>query len=154
MLATSEMLELYIPQRKQKLYQRASGCYSTVYIPKDPKNRRVIKANATRDYSYDYLLWCMEEPASWKPKVYMVQRTRNGYVAILERCIHDRRTLGNSREGMMEYLPRGSFDKLLKWARSKPWGRNRYDLWDFDLHNENIMKTSRGTFVITDPVAQ
>jgi len=152
MLTTDEMMGLYIPKLSQ--YRVASGYYSKVYIPKDKKNRRVIKVNAMRDRSYDYLLWCMEEPASWKPKVHMIQRTGDGYIAIMERCTHDKSTLGTSREGMLEHLPKGSFDKLLKWAQSKPWGHKKRDLWDFDLHNENIMKTSRGTFVITDPVAQ
>ena len=154
MLTTNEMMELYIPQRKLGLYEKSSGSYSTVYIPKDPKNQRVIKVNQDKDRAYEYLLWCMEHPDSWKPKVFMVQRTSNGYIAIMERCVHDKHTLGTDREEMLEHLPRGSFDKLLKWARSKPWGRNRYDPWDFDIHNGNIMKTSRGTFVITDPVAQ
>ena len=152
MLTPSELLELYIPRKQASQYTHKSGSYSTVYIPRDARKTRVVKFNDNFDNGYHYLLWCMEQPAAWKPRVYMVQRADEGYIAIMERCTEVWGQLrGLSPLEMLNKLPGNATEELLAW------GKKRISKWHshirkYDIHQGNIMLTRRGTLVLTDPL--
>jgi hypothetical protein len=155
-----DIVDLYLKNRED--YWKKGGSYSNVFIPKDNKKTKVIKVNEEFDNGYYYCLWCMEEPAWWKPKVHMVQcfqsplyhssnnkytREKDSYLVVMDKC------LPLPEESKTEYdlwwLKSGYpmvFSQLNKWA-------NKQGVKCLDIHSHNVMlhpKTNQ--IVITDPV--
>ena len=133
----ADILHLYIPKREMIKRYINEGAYSAVY---QLNYHRVIKINTGYDGSYEYVKWCMEKPAIWKPKIYSLYKSGNNYVAVMKRYykIPPQYDFDNTVD---KYI-----DILDKWR-----DQTKSD-WKFDLHRANVMLDGNGKIILTDPI--